>query len=236
METQDMYTIYCEHSLISVVRGDITDILCTAVNLVTSGQAIGAQRMRALWAICVRSNGARETLCQTGIVINGVQIPLHLDNPFTAHRVEGERVVIKDLPLWESDSLIGDFFRAHPNVGEFSKKMRSTSRKSSFLNGDRFVYMKLNPNVTSPIAPRIKIGDYSCRVQYSSMNLVCECCKGQGHRTGDIIKCDAYQAEQTNVHYITRGILSIFGICKMNFEGIDFISSEHAYQWKDCVE
>ena len=37
-------TIYCEHSLISDVRGDITDILCTAVNLVTSGQAIGAQR------------------------------------------------------------------------------------------------------------------------------------------------------------------------------------------------
>ena len=101
------------------MRGDLTDILCTAVNLVTSGQAIGAQRMRALWAICVRSNGARETLCQTGIAINGVQIPLHLDNPFTARRVEGERVVIKDLPLWESDYLIGDFFRAHPNVGEF---------------------------------------------------------------------------------------------------------------------
>ena len=83
--------------------------------------------------------------------------------------------------------------------------------------------MKLNPNVTPPIAPRIKIGDYSCRVQYSSMNLVCERCKGQGHRTEDIIKCDAYQAEQTNVHYITRGILSNFGICKM-------------YQWKACVE
>ena len=115
------------------------------MNLVTSGQAIGAQRMRALWAICVRSNDARETLCQTGIVINGVQIPLHLDNPFTVRRVEGEIVVIKDFPLWESDSLIGDFFRAHPNVGEFSNFFRSTSRKSGFLNGDRFVYMKLTP-------------------------------------------------------------------------------------------
>ena len=71
------------------MRGDITDILCTAVNLINSGQAIGAQRMSALWAICVCSNGARETLCHTGIVINGVQIQLHLDNPFTARRVEG---------------------------------------------------------------------------------------------------------------------------------------------------
>ena len=25
---------------------------------------------------------------------------------------------MKGLPLWESDSLIGDFFRAHHNVGE----------------------------------------------------------------------------------------------------------------------
>ena len=87
METLDMYTLYGEHSLISDVRGDLTDILCTVVNLVTSGHDIGAQRIRALWAICVCSNGARETLCQTGIVINGVHIPLHLDNPFTVRRV-----------------------------------------------------------------------------------------------------------------------------------------------------
>ena len=75
-----MYTIYCEHSLISDVRGDLTDILCTAVNLVTSGEAIEAQSQRMR---------ARQTLVQTGIIINGVQIPLHLDNPFTARRIEG---------------------------------------------------------------------------------------------------------------------------------------------------
>ena len=63
------------------------------------------------------------------------------------------------------------------------------------------------------------------------MNLVCERCKGQGHRTGDIIKCDAYQVEQTNVHYITRA-----SSATLNFEGIYFISSDHAYQWKACVE
>ena len=38
------------------------------------------------------------------------------------------------------------------------------------------------------------------------------------------------------MHYITRGILSNFDICKINFEGIDFISSELASQWKSCVE
>ena len=39
-----MYTLYCEHSLLSNVRGDLTDILCTAINEVTNGQAIGAQK------------------------------------------------------------------------------------------------------------------------------------------------------------------------------------------------
>ena len=37
-----MYTLYCEHSLLSNVRGDLTDTLCTAINEVTIGQAIGA--------------------------------------------------------------------------------------------------------------------------------------------------------------------------------------------------
>ena len=33
----------------------------------------------------------------------------NLNNPLSVRRVEGEQVVIKDLPLWESDTLLGDF-------------------------------------------------------------------------------------------------------------------------------
>ena len=78
-----MYTLYCEHSLLSNVRGGLTDILCTAINEVTNGQAIGAQKIKAVWAICVRDNNARETLCNTGIAVDGVHIPLYLNNPHT---------------------------------------------------------------------------------------------------------------------------------------------------------
>ena len=80
MESPKMHVLYCEHHQFKDVRGDLTDIICTAVNKVTSGQAIGAQKMRGVWAILVRSNEARETLCQNGIDINGAHIPLHLDN------------------------------------------------------------------------------------------------------------------------------------------------------------
>ena len=58
---------YCKHSQFHDVKGDLTDIICTAVNKVTSGHAIGTQKMRRVWAIIVRCSEARETLCQTGI-------------------------------------------------------------------------------------------------------------------------------------------------------------------------
>ena len=115
-------------------------------------------------------------------------------------------------------------------MGEFSKIFRSTTR-NKFLNGDRFIYMKLNPNVVPPIAHRIQISEYYCRVQYSSMNQICERCKRHGHKTSDTKKCEAFEPSQENVHYITNGILSNFGECNVKFEDIDFISSEHAYQW-----
>ena len=113
---------------------------------------------------------------------------------------------------------------------------KSTSRNSKYYNGDRFVYMKLNPNVHPPIAPRIKVGDFSCRVQYSSMNVVCERCRMQGHHTHEISKCEAYEAEQPTVHFFSMAILSNFDPCPVTYQGINFKTSEHAYQWSACVE
>ena len=79
------------------------------------------KKTKAVWAICVRDNNARETLCKTGISVNGAHITLHLNNPRTVHRVEGERVVIKDLPLWESDTLLVIFLDPIPMWGSFQK-------------------------------------------------------------------------------------------------------------------
>ena len=100
MEPKNIFILYCEHSLLSGVMGDLTDIICTAVNSVVNVQALGAQKMRSLWAIGIRSNEARETLSQSGIMVNDMRIPLYINNPYTAQIVEGERVIIKDLPLY----------------------------------------------------------------------------------------------------------------------------------------
>ena len=167
----------------------------------------------------------QEKLCQNGIDINGAHIPLHLDNPYTVHRVEGKRVIIEYWPIWENDTLLIEYFRAHPNVGEFSKIYKSASRNSKYYNGDHFVYMKLNPNVHPPIGPRIKVGDFSCRVQYFSMNVVCERCRMQGHHTHEISK---YEADQPTVHFFSRGILSNFDPGPVTYQGINFKTSKHA--------
>ena len=43
MESKSMYILYCLYSQFGV-RGNLTDIICTAVNKITSGQAIEAQK------------------------------------------------------------------------------------------------------------------------------------------------------------------------------------------------
>ena len=236
MESKSMYILYCLHSQFIGVRGNLTDIICSAVNNITSGQAIGAQKIRALWVIAVRSNDARETLLQTGIMVNDMRIELHVNNPLAVQKVQGERVLIKDFPLWEDDSLLKDFFTSHPNIGEFSKIYRSSSKFLKFENGDRFAFMKLNPNAHPPISPRIQVAGHSCRVQYPNLNRVCERCQSISHKTNDIEICEAYIPEQPDVHFFTGGILSNFNMCSVQFEEIDFTSSEQAYQWSACVE
>ena len=79
MESHNIYVLYCEHSLLRDIKGDLTDIICTAVNRVTTGQALGAQQMRSLWAVGVRTKEAKETLSQSGIEVNGMRVTMHIN-------------------------------------------------------------------------------------------------------------------------------------------------------------
>ena len=67
MKSKNIFILYCEHSVLSGVRGDLTDIICSVIN----GQALGAQNMRSLWDIAVIMP---ETLSQSGIMVNGMRI------------------------------------------------------------------------------------------------------------------------------------------------------------------
>ncbi len=47
--------LYCKHDDLSHLRGDLTFHLCTAINNLHRNQAVGAQKLRAVWAMGVRS-------------------------------------------------------------------------------------------------------------------------------------------------------------------------------------
>ena len=44
-----MHILYCKHSDVEYLSGDITDYLCNTVNQVTPLEAIGAQKDRGVW-------------------------------------------------------------------------------------------------------------------------------------------------------------------------------------------
>ena len=59
--------IYCKHNDVKFLKGDITFQICLAVNKIVRWQAVGAQHMRGVWLICVKSREAKKTLLTTHI-------------------------------------------------------------------------------------------------------------------------------------------------------------------------
>ena len=118
------------------ITGDMTSlyvhyIICCAINKIVPGQAPGAHKIRGIWIIAVHTPQARASLLQSStITVNQKQVKLYDNNPYDlkAKRVEGERVVFKDLPLWESDTLIKDYLRSLEQVREFSEVFSSKAR------------------------------------------------------------------------------------------------------------
>ena len=84
----DVHILYYNHSEVTHLRGFITFHICSTINKIHSNQAIGAQKLRGIWAIVALSPETRLVLLHAGcLTIN-------------------QRVLVKDLPLWASDDLV----------------------------------------------------------------------------------------------------------------------------------
>ena len=57
--------IYCKHNDVRFQNGDITFQIWLAVNKIVRWQAVGAQQIRGVWLICVKSREAKKTLLTT---------------------------------------------------------------------------------------------------------------------------------------------------------------------------
>ena len=164
-----MHLLYCKHSDFYGMTGDITDLICTAINNIVPNEAIGAQKSKKIWIIGVHSMMAKSTLLHSRILINNINVKLYA-NTHTDRILHGERVIIKDLPLWETNTLIENFLHSQEHIGEFSKvymskaKNNVTGAPSPFLNGDRYIFM--NTNISPPLPSTVMLGDYTCRIWY----------------------------------------------------------------------
>jgi len=238
----DISILFCKHASFTDVRGDIVSHICSGINKVIPNQALGAQKYRALWMIGVKSNQAKQTLLQTSIMVNNNPVKLYEENPFDLRprRIEGERVVFKDIPLWEPNELITDYLKSVPNVETFSDVFLSrardhiTGKTTEFVNGDRYVFMKVNP--AHPLPDRCLLRGYPVRIWYATRNIQCKRCFKIGHKTEDT-SCPLYiEALPDNYHVFRNGTFSNFNPTPVTLNSTTYLTSEHAYQWRACTE
>ena len=242
VDGDEVSILFCKHSDIDFVKGDITSHICHAINEQHPNEALGAQKIRGTWIIAVRTPLARESLLSANISVNGKELKLYDTNPYDikATRVEGERVVFKDLPIWESSTLVTDYLSQLPQVGSFSKVHASRVRNhmnnelTTFFNGDRYVFTKIDPK--HPLPDRCVIGGYNCRILYQSKKLKCKRCSLFGHKA-DSNDCPNFVASPpVNYTLFKNGIFSNFHPTPVKSAHGNFASSEHAYQWRACME
>ena len=230
--------IYARHRDLGRITGDLTNSICTAINSVTPGEAVGAQLIRGVWYIYVKNEHTRVSLLRLGkLLIQKTPLYLFAENPYAmVPRVPNERVVIRDLPLFESDDQIYNFLSENPQIKPVGRVNFSKCRNTTFVNGDRFVYVRGN---FSPPLPRIiQLGDHTCRLWHASQSISCQRCKQSTHPTLDTVNCPAYVSSQDNVTPFRQpqNVLSNFYPCKLVYDGKSFRNSEAAYLWSKCID
>ena len=93
--------IYARHKDISNLTGDLTSIICTAINSIVPEEAVFAQKIKGVWLLYVKSDNASVTLLKLGKLTINTDVHLYLydNNPFDRTRIQNERIVFKDLPV-----------------------------------------------------------------------------------------------------------------------------------------
>ena len=237
-----MQVVFCKHSDLRMIKGDITYDLCTSINKMFPGQALCAQKLKSVWAICIRDSESRKSLLRRGIMIGNTRVEVYPDDSSlnNTSSSKSQRVVVKDLPFWEPDSLISDYMKTVKQITQCSdvylSKARNnlTKKPSAFLNGDRYVFV--NEDMHPPLPHSVTIGAYECRVRHISQTRYCIRCQSCSHKTDDKDACPAFIEPADDVILFSSGIFSNFHRCPVTMDGITFPTSEHAYQWRACIE
>ena len=236
--------------------------ICEAVFGVVGRDGLhGAQRIRGLWRLYLKSDGAKKKLLTEGLCIGGLRVTIYTENPFSANLQENMSAVkltIKDIPLSYSNDEVQNFL---VNLGaqttceiKFSKARDRSGALTEFLNGDRYVYLNKDHTLAHPL-PRFSVcGSFNCRLfhegqpaafctncqseghtkRFCTKPKVCLACKCPGHAEGDAV-CECYEENSCTLFGGSNDPLSNFHQSSFEYSGIVVPSAEHAYQYRKAM-
>ena len=105
---------------------------------------------------------------------------------------------------------------------------------SSFINGDRLIYV--SPNVTPPLPRDNIINGHPCKVWHASQNNFCKRCSKHGHKTNDVEMCESFDPDSAVAAFrADSNPLSNYFMCTINEGNLCHKSAEHFYQREFCL-
>ncbi len=226
------------------------------------------QRIKNLWRIYPKSFEAKIKLTTEGINIDGKNITIHNANPFATGApidhsgVQMARILLRDLPLSASNSVIQEFLERRFNIKlatelKYSFYRDKNSQLTDMYNGDRFAFV--HPSYLKHPLPRYsQCGIWNFRIfhdeQFKDKGKLCyncystehyqsECksvplcriCRKPDHEPGDSL-CDAYYAN-ANVWPFGGAQDPLSNLYEETFEHdhIPIKSVEHGFGWKKAM-
>lgn len=215
--------------------------ICKAIGKIIGDTNVdGVQQVRSLFRVYVKTKEARaRLLLREALPVMGKVVPLYDTNPFLAGQNSPddvrEKIIIRDLPLSVSNEEILKLLN-EKKVGYFGGikygKFRNRSNElTDFRNGDRFIYAK-GPVV--PVLPRHEIiNGMKVRIFHDGQfKPHCAICKTPDHQLGDQ-NCPVNNQGLEIIPFRSQNsVYSNFYKCDIELYGVQFDSSEKAYQWK----
>ena len=230
-------SVYINHSELPNHIGKNTALhLCHMIESIVPGQTMGAQFVKGVWSVWLRSIRAKCYLAGKirDLEIDGIKVSIHDTYP-SSKPIPNEKIVLRDLPPDVSDNAIRGFLKDQPGIsvksGVMFSRIRNNENKLPFCSGDRFVYAR--GNIANAIHTTALIEQNKCRVWHKTQETACAGCRKTDHTTTNTESCDAFREDPDAILIRSpSNVMCNYYKCYIKAYGIKFPTSEHAYQWR----
>ena len=148
--------------------------------------------------------------------------------------IPNKKIEFKDIPLSVNGKEILEFLNDQPGIvvksGVIASRIRDNENKlTPFYTGDRFVYVK---GLFSPALHNIELIDHNkCRIWHKSQGVACMRCRQIDHKTTNTSKCNAEKQNIVTIRSPKHALCNYY-MYPLNVFNNNFLSAEHAYQWR----